>query len=196
MEALRRFCGGHCRGHRGVVAGYQGWKAYDISTRSSEGERFHTAQQLVQSGKSAEALSAMQALAADASSGYGVLAKFQQAAMLSKQGDGAGAAQLYQDIARENIGDVALSGLANILGILLEVNAGGYDRQALEFRLSTIAEDSHPYRHSARELLGVIALDAGDTAKARAAFSQLLEDSAAPKALRDRAKSLMQGLGS
>lgn len=179
-----------------IVAGYQGWKSYTISTRTDEGERFHAAVQLVQNGSSAEGLNAMRTLAGDASSGYGVLAKFQAAALLNKQGDVAGAAQAYQDIARENIGNVALSGLANILGILAEVNAGGYDRQALEFRLTTLAEDGHPYRHSARELLGVIALEAGDTAKANAAFSQLAEDVTAPKGLRDRAKNLMQRSGS
>lgn len=179
-----------------IVAGYQGWKHYDVTTRSSEGEQFHTALQLAETGNSAEALNAMRTLSGDASSGYGVLAQFQEAALLADQGDASGAAALYQQIARANVGNVALSGLANVLGLLIEVNAGGYDRAALEFRLSTIAEDGHPYRHSARELLGVIALDAGDTEKARAAFAQVAEDATAPKGLRDRAKSLLQRLGS
>lgn len=179
-----------------IVAGYQGWRYYDISTRTSEGNRFQAAQQLIQSGNAAEAQAAISALASEASSGYGVLAKFQNAALLAQQGNTTGAAEAYQQIARENVGNVALSGLANVLGILIEVNAGGYDRQALEFRLSSIAEDDHPYRHSARELLGVIALEAGDSAKAKAVFSPLAEDNTAPKGLRDRAKSLLQRLGS
>jgi len=102
---------------------------------------------------------------------------------------------LYQRIARENIGNVALSGLANILSILVEVNAGGYDRAAMEFRLATLSEDGHPYRHSARELLGLISLDGGDTDKARAAFSQLAEDASTPGKMRERAQSLLQQLG-
>lgn len=179
-----------------IVAGYQGWKHYDVSTRSSEGERFQTASQLAQQGNEQDALTAMRALADDASSGYGVLARMQEAALLTKQGDAAKAAALYQQIARDNLGNVALSGLANILGILVEINAGGYDRKALEFRLSTIAEEGHPYRHSARELQGIIALEAGDSEKARTAFSQLAADATAPQSLRDRAQSLIQRLGS
>jgi len=178
-----------------IVAGQQGWKAYDISTRSAEGDRFQNAMVLAQSGDTAGAINAVRSLADDASSGYGILARFQQAALLAKQGDAAGAAQLYQDIARENIGNVAFSGLANILGIMTEINAGGYDAKALAFRLSSIAEDGHPYRHSARELLGLIALQAGDMDKANAAFSGLASDLTAPKGIRDRAKSLIQRLG-
>ncbi len=179
-----------------IVAGYQGWKQYDISTRSSEGEQFHTALQLLRSGSDAQAITAMRTLAGEASTGYGMLAQFQEAALLAKQGDAASAASIYKQIARENSGNVALSGLANILGVMVEVNAGGYERQALELRLSTIAEDGHPYRHSARELLGVIALDAGDAAKAREAFTQLAGDTSAPQGLRARASSLLQNLGS
>jgi len=178
-----------------IVAGYQGWKSYDVSTRSSEGDRFQSAVQMAQSGDTAGALAAVRTLADDASSGYGVLARFKQASLLYKQGDGAGAAQVYQQIARENVGNVALSGLANILGIMIEINAGGYDAKALEFRLSTIAEDGHPYRHSARELLGVIALESGETDKANTAFSGLASDLTAPKGIRDRAKNLIQRLG-
>ena len=178
-----------------IVAGYQGWKSYDISTRTDEGNRFYNVTQLAQSGDAAGAIAAAAELADDASSGYGILARFQQAALLAKQGDAAGAAQLYQDIARENVGNVAFSGLANILGIMTEINAGGYDAKALEFRLSSIAEDGHPYRHSARELLGVIALESGDTAKANAAFTELAGDLTAPQGIRDRAKSLIQRLG-
>ncbi|OEJ68464.1 hypothetical protein BEN30_05885 [Magnetovibrio blakemorei] len=178
-----------------IVAGYQGWKAYDISTRTSEGGRFQNALQLAQSGDTAAALSAMSALSNDAASGYGMLAQFQEAALLNKQGDAVNAALLYQKIARENIGNVAFSGLANILGIMVEINAGGYDPKALEFRLTSIADDVHPYRYSARELLGIIALEAGDSEKAKAAFTNLSNDDTAPKGLRERAKNLLQRLG-
>lgn len=178
-----------------IVAGYQGWKSYDIRTRSNEGERFQNAMQLAEDGNTEAALQAAKGLGQDARSGYGILASFQQAALLAKQGDTSGAARQYQKIARENIGNVALSGLANILSIMTEVNAGGFDAKALEFRLSTMTEATHPYRHSARELLGLIALQSGDTAKAKAAFQGLVDDVTTPPRLRDRAKNLLQRLG-
>lgn len=179
-----------------VVAGYQGWKHYDISTRTSESERFVAAQQLVQDGKTTEAQAALQQLAADASSGYGVMAKFQEAALLKQQGDVQGASARYQEIARDTIGNVALSGLANILSIMTEIDAGDYDVSAIEFRLSNLAEEDHPYRHSAHELQGLVALKAGDREKAHTIFEQLSKDKTAPQALRERAVKMAQSLGS
>ncbi len=179
-----------------IVAGNQIWKNYDISTRTAESDQYFTAQQLAAAGNNAEALNAMKALAGSASSGYGVLAKFQEAALLVETGNSAGAAMLYQQIARETIGDVALSGLANILAAMVEVNAGGYDRAAMEFRLSTLAEENHPYRHSARELLAIIAMEHSDTEKANTALNTLINDKSAPQNLRVRAEKLLQRLGS
>lgn len=173
-----------------IVAGYQGWKQYDISTRTDESARFHAAFGQANAGDLDGAMAALAALSADASSGYGVLANFQQAALLVEKGDTDSAAVLYQTIARDNAANVALSGLANVMGAMVEINAGGYNRAEMEMRLLAIAEDTHPYRHSARELLALIALDAGDTTKARELFTQLGEDQTAPQGLRKRARQL------
>lgn len=179
----------------GIVAGYQGWKQYDISTRGGEGENFHAAQQLAKSGDVDGALQAFAQLSVDAASGYGVLAQFQQAALMAVKGDAAGAAVLYQTIARENIGDVALSGLATVQGAMVEINAGGYDVGAMTLRLNAISGDDYPYRYSARELLGVVAMESGDTAQALDLFKQLSADANAPGGINDRAKKLVQYLG-
>lgn len=179
----------------GIVAGYQGWKQYDITTRGGEGESFHAAQQLARSGDVDGALQAFAQLSVNAASGYGVLAQFQQASLMSVKGDTAGAAMLYQTIARENTGDVALSGLATVQGAMVEINAGGYDAGAMTLRLNAISGDDHPYRYSARELLGVVAMESGDTAQALDLFKQLSADANAPSGINDRAKKLVQYLG-
>ncbi|MCW8915099.1 MAG: tetratricopeptide repeat protein [Magnetovibrio sp.] len=179
-----------------IVAGNQIWKNYDISTRTADSDQYFAAQQLAASGSNAEALKAMQALSSSASGGYSVLAKFQEAALMVETGDSYGAAKLYQQIARDTIGDVALSGLANIMAAMVEVSAGSYDRAAMEFRLSTLAEPSHPYRHSARELLAIIAMEHSDTEKAKTTLNTLIEDKSAPQNLRMRAEKLLQRLGS
>jgi len=178
-----------------IVAGYQGWKQYDFSARGREGERFHAAQQLAKSGDMDGARQAFALLSVDASSGYGVLARFQQAALLSIKGDSKGAARLYQRIAHDTASDVALSGLADIQGAMVEINAGGYAVPAMKLRLQTLSGGDQPYRYSARELLGLIAIDAGETTKAHDLFKQLSGDAAAPRGIRNRAKNMMQYLG-
>jgi len=178
-----------------IVAGYQGWKQYTTNTRLEEGERFYAASQLAGMDNADAALSAFQSLAADASTGYGVLSSFQAAALKADAGDMSGAAALYVQIANENSADTAVSGLASVMGAALEINAGGYDRAALEQRLQAISGDDQPYRFSARELLGLIALDAGDVASARAQFDQLSTDAAAPQSMAQRARDIVQSLG-
>ena len=179
-----------------VVAGNQIWKSQQLSNRSTESAQYFDAQSLAASGNSQDALKAMQALAGSASTGYGVLAQFQEAALLAETGDHANASQLYQQIARDTLGDVALSGLASIMAAMVDVNAGGYDRAALEFRLTSMADETHPYRFSARELLAVIAMEHGDTEKAKVALNTLIDDLRTPQNLRLRAQSMLQGLGS
>lgn len=178
-----------------IVAGYQGWKQYTTSTRLEEGERFYAASQLADTGNVAGAMAAFASLAGDASTGYGVLATFQQATLKADAGDTAGAAALYAQIAQETISDPAISGLAQVLGTALEINAGGYDRGALELRLKAIAEDGQPYRYSAREMLALLAMQAGDVVAARTQFEQLASDATAPQGIAQRAGEIAQSLG-
>ena len=178
-----------------IVAGNQIWQSQQLSARSAESKQYFDAQTLAASGNTQEALAAMQSLAGSASTGYGVLAQFQEAALLAEKGDHANASQLYQQIARDTLGDVALSGLANVMSAMVDVNAGGYDRAALEFRLTAMSEDTHPYRFSARELLAVIAIEHSDNDKAKLALDALINDQATPQNIRLRAQSMLQGLG-
>ncbi len=74
------------------VAGYQGWRAYDIATRQSDGERFAAALKLAGDKQVQAAAKAFAGLAADATAGYALLARFQAAALLAKRGEPAAAA--------------------------------------------------------------------------------------------------------
>jgi hypothetical protein len=177
-----------------IVAGYQGWKQYDISTRTNEGDSFYSATLLAESGNKDAAIQAFGQLSVDARSGYGTLAGFQQAALMADQGDIKGAAALYQTLAKANASDIAIGGLANVLGAMLEINAGDYDVAGMTLRLEAISSDDHPYRHSARELLGLVAMNAGNTTQALETFKRLSEDAATPKGTRERANNLVQYL--
>jgi hypothetical protein len=175
------------------VAGYQGWRSYDISVRSAEGGRFATAQRLAAEARHDEALNAFAALAADATAGYSLLARFQEAALLARTGDRDAAVAAYHEIAADTGVDVLYGDLAVVLAALQE--ADGPNLQAAIFRLAPITADDNPWRYSAREVSAVLALRMGEPAKARQLFDALATDSTAPQGVRSRAAEMLAVIG-
>ena len=172
------------------VAGYQGWRAYDIATRQSDGERFAAALALAGDKQTQAAAEAFAGLAADATAGYALLARFQEAALLAKRG---GPATAYADLARDAGVDAVYRDLAVILGAFHEMNGPGAGD--LSARLAPLTADGNPWRHSAKELTAVLAARAGDRTKARALFTALAADATAPQGIRARAGEMLAILG-
>ena len=178
-----------------IVAGYQGWKTYSTSVRMSEGEKFHNAGLVAKSGDSEAAIAQLAALGKDGESGYGVLALFQQAAILSANGDNRAAGDVYKAIATDKSNTNDTAGLALVLGALQEIKAGG-NRDELTKRLNAANTDDNPWRYSVRELLGLVEIETGNKENAAKLFGALAVDSMAPEGIRDRARKLLAGLGS
>lgn len=174
------------------VAGYQGWRAYDIATRQSDGERFAAALKLAGDKQTQAAAEAFTALAADATAGYALLARFQEAALLAKRGE-APAAAAYADLAQDPGVDAVYRDLAVILGAFHEMNGPGAGD--LSARLAPLTADGNPWRHSAKELTAVLAARGGDRTKARALFTALAADATAPQGIRARAGEMLAILG-
>ena len=172
------------------VAGFQGWRAYDIATRQSDGERFAEALTLAGDKQTQAAAEAFAGLAADATAGYALLARFQEAALLAKRG---GPATAYADLARDPGVDAVYRDLAVILGAFHEMNGPGAGD--LSARLAPLTADGNPWRHSAKELTAVLAARAGDRTKARALFTALAADATAPQGIRARAGEMLAILG-
>lgn len=175
------------------VAGYQGWRAYDMATRQSDGERFAEALKLAGDKQTEAAAEAFAGLAADATAGYALLARFQEAALLAKRGDPAAAAAAYADLAADPGVDAVYRDLAVILGAFHEIN--GPRTGDLSARLAPLTADGNPWRHSAKELIAVLAARAGDRTKARALFTALANDATAPQGVRARAGEMLAILG-
>ncbi len=172
------------------VAGYQGWRAYDIATRQSDGERFAEALTLAGDKQTQAAAEVFAGLAADATAGYALLARFQEAALLAKRGEPAAA---YADLAQDPGVDAVYRDLAVILGAFHELNGPGAGD--LSARLAPLTADGNPWRHSAKELTAVLAARAGDRTKARALFTALAADVTAPQGIRARAGEMLAILG-
>jgi hypothetical protein len=172
------------------VAGFQGWQTYDINLRSEEGRQFAAAQRLAADAKADEALTAFGALSADATAGYALLSRFQEAALLAGKGDRVGAVAAYHAIAADTGIDALYRDLATVLAGLQEAEGTGDVQGALD-RLAPIIADDNPWRHSAREVSAVLALRKGDRAKAREFFDALATDPAAPRGIRSRAAEIL-----
>lgn len=177
------------------VAGFQGWRAYDLSARQAMGERYTSASAMARGNETEAALKAFADIAADGGDGYRLLSKFQEARILAKLGDGGAAAQVYRALAEDDGIDSLYRDLAMILGAFQELNIAGADSDGLKGRLEPLTADTNPWRYSAREITALLAKRSGDTAKARELFQGLAGDLRAPQGVRARAQEMLSILG-
>ena len=175
------------------VAGYKAWQNYDVTDRGQQGERFAATIRLAGDGNGEAALDALTDFQADASQGYQMLAGFQAAALMADGGDGQGAATAYDKLASDKSLDTIYRDLAILLGTIQRMNSGG-DAASSTTALASLAADNNPWRHSARELIAVLAEQSGDKAKARELFTALSDDATTPQGIRLRARELLAGL--
>lgn len=172
------------------TAGSVGWKEYRIATRESESTRFMAAVQLIESGEQVKGAAALAALAEDAGAGYRALARLRQAAALRQIGDHSVALSVYDRLASDGGVDQHLRDLARLLGAQALLELGTADDQVAT-RLGPLLKDDNPWRHSARELRGALALQEGDLETAKREFTSLADDLSAPPGIRARAAELL-----
>ena len=174
------------------VAGYQGWRQYDINNREALGERFADAMGQAREDGQAEATKAFSGLAREGG-GYSVLARLQEAALLAAGKERAAAAAIYRELADDSGVDAVYRDLAVVLGVLQELEGG--DSSTLTLRLAPLTADANPWRHSAREISAVLALRTGDREKAVEMFTGLAKDASAPEGIRARAGEMLAAIG-
>ena len=173
-----------------ATGAYVGWQRYAESARTERAAVFVGAMDLL-ARQDAGAEAALTSIASEGG-GYAALARLQQAAQMAKAGDVAGAIEIYEAMAGDGSLEAPFRDLALILIGLRSVDTA--EPAALTARLAPLAEDGQPWRHSARELLALLAQRAGDTAKARELLNRLVDDQEAPQGARRRATELLQGL--
>ncbi|MEX2643572.1 MAG: tetratricopeptide repeat protein [Acetobacterales bacterium] len=175
------------------VAGYQGWDWYRSSVRMSESARFVEAMELVVEGRQQDALGRFEALAADSSTGYEVLARFRAASLRRQAGDGAGALSVYEEIVADESVDDIYRQLANLLIALDTLDEA--EPAALQERLEPLARPGAPWRHTAREALAALALRRGNAEDAAGLYRELSDDGEAPQGIRARAAEMLAIIG-
>ncbi len=170
-----------------AVAGWRAWDWYETREAAKAGARFEAALQLLNEGKRFEAEAAFNAIAKDATAGYRLLARFRAAAVTAKTDPAAGVIA-YEALAADNSVDPALRELAKLhIGLILVDTAPASEIVA---RMEPLTAPQAPFRHSAREVLGLAHYRAGDRAKAQKIFTEIAADPETPSAMRNRAELL------
>lgn len=175
------------------TAAYVGWQRYDENRRLALAEQYGAAVALADpnAGDLAKADAALAQLA-DQGGGYGALAALERAAVKAKAGDLDGAGAIYEQLANKDSEPQNLRDLARLLRAMRLLDSG--DPAALKASLEPLTAPDNPWRFSARELIGLLALKSGDRAQATEVFTQLADDQSAPAALRARAAELAAAL--
>jgi len=174
----------------GAVAGV-GWKSYVESRQIGYSAEFGRAVELAQAGNNTDAASALSRLAQDANSGYAMLARFREAATRRANGEDQVAIDIYRALADDESIEPLYRELAVLLAVIMQAESG--DPAALSEDLASLVEGG-PWRHSAGEYLGLLALRQGDDAAARQRFQTVADDAEAPAGIRARAAELLRTL--
>ncbi|MCB1510569.1 MAG: tetratricopeptide repeat protein [Hyphomicrobiaceae bacterium] len=180
----------------GVVATillvFGGWRLYvGEMKRAAEraGGQFAEANRLLGDKKATEGLAALEAIAKGSASGYAQLAQLKLAAEAREKGRTQDAINHYSAVADNSSADPLLKSFAKLQIATLKLDTASFTD--VKNQLNDLLNDSNPWRHSAREILGLAAYKAGNYAEARKTFQALMLARDVPRQLVQRAQVAM-----
>ncbi|CAH1660831.1 TPR_21 domain-containing protein [Hyphomicrobiales bacterium] len=176
-----------------AAGGWSFWRYRQVETAKAAGNQFEQAIDLSRDDKDAESEAVLQELAKTAPPGYRDLARFRLAAEIGRR-DATAGASAFDALSSDASVPATMQQLATLRAAMLRLNAG--DTAAIEAKLTPLAAPGQAWRNSARELLGLAALKAGNYEAAGRWLDQIAADAEAPPALRQRAEiylALVQG---
>jgi hypothetical protein len=178
-----------------AAAGVMTWRHYKAEHELARATAYTQALDAINRGDADESQRLLnQITSAAPGSGYGILARFQDAALKAKGGDAAGAAAIYDAIAGDTQVDPLFRDLGTVLSALTSLDSA--DPAQLAGRLQPLADGKGPWRYTAMEASAFLALRTDDKDRARDLFSRIANDSQAPEEARGRAAAMASTLGS
>jgi hypothetical protein len=118
------------------------------------------------------------------------LAQLRAADLAVKNGKLAEGIKIYDALAKNSSIDPALRQLADVLSVRSQLDSA--PPADLLKRLEPLAQEKAPWRLTALEYTGYLALKTGDKAKAKQIFTDLSQNTAAPKAVGERAADMLR----
>jgi hypothetical protein len=173
-----------------VVAGVSGWRGYEYwvaKKAAAAGAAFEAAAALNEQGKYTEAETAFAKVAAEAPSGYRVLARMRAAGALAEVKP-ADAIKAFDELSADASIDATWQDLAAVRAGMLLVDTATLAE--MQRRLAPLAEPSRSFRHTARELLALSAWRNHDFTAARRYLDMIATDAETPAGTRARAEVL------
>lgn len=174
-----------------VTAGWVFWQRYQAN-RDAERTNALFASMAAAEESPETAMDALAAVAEDSGGSHAMLARLYEAELRSKSGDTETALLLYGEVAGDSGVAELWRQLATLLAVQLQVDTG--EPAALEAELAPLLDDASPWRYSARELAGLLALRREDKDRAIELFGQLADDPTAPGSVRGRAGEILAWL--
>jgi hypothetical protein len=171
-----------------VVVATAGWRFYEYRQRLAAevaSSRYEEALKLIREQRGDEAEKVLAEAATTEHKGYAVLSRFRLAAQMSQRDVDAGA-NAYDVLAADAKVDATMRELATLRAIMLRKD--NVDAKDTVAKLTPLAAPNKPWRHQARELLGLTALKSADYETAGRYFDQLVIDSETPQSMRSRAQ--------
>jgi hypothetical protein len=177
-----------------LVGGYKVWESRQLEFAQAGGKKYNEARSLLVSGKTDDAQKAFDELVASGHSGYVALGLLQKAGAEIKADKPKEALAIFERAEREAGSDPILKGFIQLQ--IASLKLGEADFTEIQNRLTELASDGNPWRHSARELIGLAAMKAGKTDEASKSFEAILADRKAPQSIADRARVMMGSITS
>ena len=175
-----------------VVVGVAGWKYYEhqqADANEGASTQFIFALNDLGSKRVLEGQKGLEALAANAPTGYAALAGLRLAAQQGVEGNVLGALKAYEGVAKDETVDPMLRDYAVLQIAMLKFDTALFPE--LRNQITSLTSDRNPWRHSARELLGMGAMKAGLGLEARNHFGRLLADGSTPPSIAERARMML-----
>jgi hypothetical protein len=171
-----------------VAAGANYWRQRVLADHSAETAELERVLSSVTTGNETPAADNLAAFAAKASPKPATLALFAEAGLRQRTGALDAAARIYHQIADNTSVDADFRDLALIrLGYIATDEA---KPEPLIPRLQALVDKNSPWRYSAREVIALLTVRAGQRDAAAALFSNLASDPGAPPDLAERAHAL------
>ena len=171
------------------TAAYVGYDYWQGQRAARSGDRFLAALQLADAKKPDAALKSLDALEKNGTGDYPDLARMRAAGILADQGKAGQAIEAFRKIGADDSVPLSIREAARIRAGFLLVDHGSYGNVADE--VQPLSGADNPFRHSAREALGLAAWKAGDMKNARKWFDMITGDTEAPGGIASEAQMML-----
>lgn len=172
-----------------ATAAWRGWEYYSDSRAARDGDRYINAMEFVEAQQADEARLIFEDLAKGGSGQYPALSQLRLAIEAGGRMDRAAAIAAFDAIAADGSADKAFRDIARLRAGILAVDTQDY--ASVRARLEPMAAAGEPYRHVARQALGVSAMKAGELEAAFGWFNAVSEDAESTPGARNLAGTML-----